>query len=256
MALKRTTEEARRYFKKLKYELLDEYTGCMVKMRYKCTNCNHISAISWNNISRGKRCPYCGKGQRKKKYTLEEVQKIFKDRGCELLEQEYKNNETPMQYKCKCGRTAKISLIGFKHQNQDCYYCGLEKNKKENHHGWIADRELKRENDLLRKRCYKALSSTLKACNRVKVGRTSDMLGYTPAELQEHVKSHPNWENVKDQEWHLDHIFPINAFLKHGIKDVKIINRLDNLQPLPGKENISKSDNYNEEEFLEWLEKR
>ena len=68
-----------------------------------------------------------------------------------------------------------------------------------------------------------------------------------------HIKSHPNWEKIKDQDWHLDHIFPLQAFLEHNIKDIKLINCLDNLQPLLGKENISKGDKYNKEQFLNWL---
>jgi hypothetical protein len=38
-------------------------------------------------------------------------------------------------------------------------------------------------------------------------------------------------------------------FLDHGILDLKIINALENLRPIPDPENISKADNYDEQEF-------
>jgi hypothetical protein len=82
------------------------------------------------------------------------------------------------------------------------------------------------------------------------------MLGYSPKQLQEHLKSHPNWQSVKNGKWHLDHIFPINAFKEHGIDDLKIINCLENLQPMEGRANISKGRKYNEKEFLDWLNKK
>ena len=53
--------------------------------------------------------------------------------------------------------------------------------------------------------------------------------------------------------WSIDHIFPIKAFVEHGITDMSIINSLDNLQPLLLSENISKSDKYCEKDFFTWL---
>lgn len=58
---------------------------------------------------------------------------------------------------------------------------------------------------------------------------------------------------VKDGEWHLDHVFPIAAFVENGIKDMAIINALDNLQPLEGRKNITKGDTYDRTVFFEWL---
>jgi (p)ppGpp synthase/HD superfamily hydrolase len=58
---------------------------------------------------------------------------------------------------------------------------------------------------------------------------------------------------LKDSNWHLDHIFPIQAFLDYGITDVKIINRLDNLQPLSQQQNHEKKDRYNKIAFESWL---
>lgn len=55
-------------------------------------------------------------------------------------------------------------------------------------------------------------------------------------QLQEHIKNHPNYENLKDVKWHIDHIFPITAFAKYNIRDISLINYLENLRPLRYKE--------------------
>lgn len=122
--------------------------------------------------------------------------------------------------------------------------CGLEKLRGSNHHNWVDDREKLKLDRTFRKRCYKALQSSLKATDKEKVGRTSDMLGYGPKELQEHITNHPNWDNVKDKRWHLDHIFPIEAFIQHKIYDLKLINCLENLRPITQRENNQKKDKY------------
>jgi len=250
--MKRNTDIAAQYFEQNGCELLDEYQGCMKKMKYRCS-CGNISSISWNNFTQGKRCGNCAKYGLSKKRSLAEVQKIFEERGCEFLDNEFKGIHYKHRYRCKCGQLAEITFAGFHHQNQYCHTCGLEKNKKEGHHAWIKDRKKKRENDLFRKKCYKALQSSLKATGQEKVGRTSDMLGYTPKQLQEHVQNHPNYPRVKDSNWHLDHIFPIEAFVEHGIGDIRLINALDNLQPITQAENNSKHAKYNKREFKKWL---
>ena len=45
------------------------------------------------------------------------------------------------------------------------------------------------------------------------------------------------------------------AFVRHGILDPKIINAMDNLQPLGWKENLQKHDQYDEVAFVEYLKK-
>ena len=122
-----------------------------------------------------------------------------------------------------------------------------------NHPRWIQDREKLRNENLFKKKCYKSLSTSLKALDKVKKKKTKELLGYTSQELQSHIESHPNWKNVKDYSWHLDHIYPIKAFVEKGITNLKIINHLDNLQPLLKSENLSKSCKYNKNDFEIWL---
>ncbi len=146
-------------------------------------------------------------------------------------------------------------MSGLKN-GQRCKQCGIAKQSGDKHHGWVADRAELRLRQLFRKKCYKALASTLAATGQAKVGHTSDWIGYGPKELQVHIESHLNWPRVKDKKWHLDHIFPIQAFLDHGITDAKIINSLDNLQPITQRENNIKKDRYNKSAFKAWIATR
>ena len=62
-----------------------------------------------------------------KKHTFEYVKQYFKDKGCELLEKEYKNSNTKMKYRCKCGNISEICFNNFKN-GQRCKKCsGNEK---------------------------------------------------------------------------------------------------------------------------------
>jgi hypothetical protein len=251
--LKRTTEEAADYFAKHGCKLIGEYQGAMTKMEYICS-CGEKGNTSWNNFTKGKRCGKCKKWGLAHKKSLKEIKKIFEERNCEFLDDWYGGIHTKHKYRCICGGIAEISFAGFYYQNQNCRDCGLEKNKKENHHMWRMDR-LKFESDkLFRKKMYKALRSTLLSFGKQKGGKTFDMLGYSPKELKEHICNHPNWKNAKDTNWHLDHIFPIQAFLDFNIYAPNIINALDNLQPLEGKQNISKNAKYDKIEFVKWLQ--
>jgi DNA-directed RNA polymerase subunit RPC12/RpoP len=62
----------------------------------------------------------------KLKFSYEHVKQIFADQGCELLDEEYKNARTPLNYRCSCGNTSKIVLDSFKRGNR-CRKCGFKK---------------------------------------------------------------------------------------------------------------------------------
>lgn len=252
--LKRTTEDVKIYFEEQGCKLLDEYRGCQIPMKYVC-QCGREAAGTWNNFSRGRRCGFCGSKGRTKKWTIKELQEFYQSQGCEFLETEYHHGWQLLLFKCRCGEEYRKSLHEFKEQPR-CWDCYMESRSGENHHAWEPDREKLKLKQLFKKKCYKALSSSLKATGKIKVGRTSDMLGYTPVQLQEYVTKHPNWESVKDKNWHLDHIFPIEAFVEYGIMDIRLINDLSNLQPILQSENNQKKDNYDKKEFEKWLESK
>lgn len=219
-------------------ELLCKYVNSRTKLVYRCL-CGNISTIRLNDFRRGRRCG-CGNKRNGDRYrmSIEEIQRIFAEQGCILLSKTYENNHVPVDYICKCGRQSRISVASFQ-AGRRCFECGKEKNRKP----WTKIKN--------RYKCM--LRIVLKSTGRKKNAKTFDMLGYGPKELWEHIESHPNWSKVKDVKWHIDHIFPITAFLNNNILDVKLINSLDNLQPLTEEENIRKRNKYDKEKFRNYL---
>lgn len=107
-----------------------------------------------------------------------------------------------------------------------------------------------------RKRLVKALTRCCEHMNMKKYDYTHNILGYSSDDLLKHLESFASWTELKDKKWHLDHIFPIKAFLDRGIKDIKLICCLENLQPISDSDNLSKSCKFDEKEFVEWLIKK
>jgi len=72
-------------------------------------------------------------------------------------------------------------------------------------------------------------------------------IGYSSSDLVRNIESKfsegMTWDNYG--EWHIDHKKPISAFIQEGITDPKVINALDNLQPLWAIENLKKGAKYN-----------
>jgi hypothetical protein len=120
----------------------------------------------------------------------------------------------------------------------------------------IKDRKAKRLNDAFCERCRLMVKRTLKMFDQTKIGRTEQVLGYGFADLKAHMESHENWDRAKKTEWHIDHIFPLKAFVEYGILDFALANCLENLQPMVGRENISKSAKYDRKTFEVWLESK
>jgi hypothetical protein len=99
------------------------------------------------------------------------------------------------------------------------------------------------------KRVYGMMERCYKEFNTDKKNKSHKVLGYSPAELLAHLQSFPDWDTLKHQKWHLDHKFPIIAFVHKGITDISIICQLDNLQPLSEEDNCSKNGTYDLIEF-------
>lgn len=89
-----------------------------------------------------------------------------------------------------------------------------------------------------------AVWQLLKERNINKTNKTFILLGYTIEELMNHLESlftdGMTWDNYG--EWHVDHKIPMNSFVFESVDDdgFKECWKLDNLQPLWGKDNLSK----------------
>ena len=90
-----------------------------------------------------------------------------------------------------------------------------------------------------------AIYTVLKENNLTKCGHYFDILGYSQQDLVNHLDKQlmegMTWENYG--EWHVDHKLPITSFNFTTVfdDDFKKCWALDNLQPMWGNENISKS---------------
>lgn len=238
--------EVSEIYQKHNCELLEDYQTLAMPMKFKC-KCGRIDRSAFAKFRRSPQCRTCSG---RHIYSYDEVVKLFHDNKCTLLETTYKNVHSKMKYKCTCGNVAKISLEKLK-SGQKCKKCGIRSGEKSGR--WNPDRELVRLNKTMAIRSLGYLKRILKLQGMKKDDHMVNLLGYTVTDLRNHITTHPNWDKVKDGKWHIDHIFPTKAFLEHGITDIKLINALDNLQPLSQKDNLVKSDKYNKKEFLAWI---
>jgi hypothetical protein len=229
-----------------------EYINNSQPLNYIC-DCGTQSHITLKKLLIGQRCNQCAKKKRaqsKRLLDLTEVQAIFAAEGYLLLESEYSHCLQPLKYRCPKGHVRKTSLVNFQRGHR-CQKCSVRSGS--NHYKWNPDRKQVEHNALVGKRCYNILHRCLRATQQTKTGRTSEILGYTTKDLCDHLESYPDWDVIKCTDWHLDHIFPIKAFIDYGVDDLSVINDLSNLKPCTKESNLLKNCHYNKKEFEIWL---
>jgi hypothetical protein len=153
---------------------------------------------------------------------------------------------------CPLGHEYITTLSGFNAGN-GCKICANLKNTGENNSSWNPDREQVKLNKTIWMRWRNLIRSGIVNPMRKNNQETKDLLGYTWDDLRKYLENHPNWKSIKNEKFQIDHISPVTAFHKFGIKDPKIICALDNLQPLLASENRKKWDYYDENKFKEYL---
>jgi hypothetical protein len=80
--------------------LTDKYVNSKTKLKLECSN-KHIYYASYSTIRANHKCPYC---YGCKKYTLEQVKILCKDRNFLVNDDTYISNGTKMHFIClKCG---------------------------------------------------------------------------------------------------------------------------------------------------------
>ena len=188
----------------------------------------------------------------RKKYTQEWYQKN-KEKVKQRSNLRYSNNRndinTKRREKYSSDDEYKEKLIELRkkyyNKNKELFYV---KSKK-----WVELNKDKR-NQISRKHynnhktlmiCRRLVKRTIKYFGTKKEKTTIEILGYSPIELKKHIENQftegMSWDNYG--EWHIDHIRPISSFDKN--EEPKIVNSLDNLQPLWAFDNLSKGNKYN-----------
>lgn len=221
------------------------------KLEYICS-CGNLAKTKFYIFNNGHKCIKCGGRERK---TINFVKCYFAEHGCDLLEDSYINIKTPMKFKCSCQEISTITFACFKISKR-CSPCGIKVRSGVHHTRYIKNREEAEWREKFRCKCQTLLKNTLLKLDINKKDHSYNLVGYTPYELKKHIESFPTWNELKNTDWHIDHIFPIAAFVDIGILDIKIINGLDNLQPLSQRDNLKKSCIYNKQDFIKWLNKK
>jgi hypothetical protein len=258
MGMRYTQEQIERIFTQQGCILKDQYQNNHTPVTFICV-CGTWSDIRVADFLMGHRCKICGDQNRMQKRTLkhEDIEKYFESQGCVLLSK-YTHHRIRLQYRCSCGNISTTLWHDFKAGHR-CEMCGHirtgQKLTGNANGGWKHDREAVWAKRNAQRRMGQLLRNCLKRLGRCKEERTSDILGYSPHELMAHIQAHWNWVNVDPNNYHIDHIFPIQAFIDHGISDPRIINALDNLRPCKPFDNLSKGDWYNEEHFVTYCQK-
>lgn len=108
----------RNYLKNEGYILLDsEYKNTKSKLNIKCPN-GHLEKITFDTFKRNVRCNKCSSN----KLTYDFVKYEFEKNGYILLETDYINNRTKMNFKCPKGHLGKITYNNFKkHKCSKCF---------------------------------------------------------------------------------------------------------------------------------------
>ena len=64
------------------------------------------------------------------KLSYEEIQKRFTDKGFVLLSETYENSKRKLEYRCKCGQVASITIDHLRDGKNACHKCAQEKSKQ------------------------------------------------------------------------------------------------------------------------------
>jgi hypothetical protein len=120
MIKKLSIEHVQEKYKELGLDLLDSvYFGAHTPMKYRC-DAGHVGKMRWANVQQGHGCVKCARG--KKKTLIQEVQEGFRRQGLTLLETEYVDSKTPMQYRCKAGHEGRM-MWGNVRSGAGCAQC-------------------------------------------------------------------------------------------------------------------------------------
>lgn len=116
--------------------------------------------------------------------------------------------------------------------------------KRENPEKMVKIRkdERVRRSDMPEWKSISFMRGSLRRCLKNKKDRTEAILGYTRHDLVKHLEllfeDGMSWDNYG--EWEIDHIVPVSWFVRYGVNDPRVVNKLNNLRPLWAFENRSR----------------
>jgi hypothetical protein len=130
-------------FQEKEYILIsDEYISAKTKLEYICSKHKEHGSqyITYNNIKCGFGCKYCGieRVADSKRLSFEEAKLVFDAHDMILLDQEYKNTETPLKYICKHHTEIGVQYMSLSNaRKQHCPHCNLIKGENKITHYFI-----------------------------------------------------------------------------------------------------------------------
>ena len=112
--------------------LSKEYISAKTKLEYICPDHEAYGSqyITYNNLKNGFGCRFCGfeRSSNSKRLSFEKVKDIFARHDMILLEQKYKNSNTPLQYICKHHQEFGIQYMALSNAyKQHCPHCNTIK---------------------------------------------------------------------------------------------------------------------------------
>lgn len=176
------------------------------------------------------------------------IRDIVIKKGFILLSEFYLTQKRTMELKCKRGHTFRITAPEV-HDLRKCPVCckptPVKRGKKKFDKQLLTPDQRK-----LKRRIYdhvKRTYSSMKLCN--------GGIGYDPScRVFMNLPNFDFWQkDATGTHWCVTHNFPIEAFICHGITDIKIINDVRNLRIVKRQTGSKKDAVWNERDFRRFL---
>lgn len=253
---KKTYEFVKEYFEKFGYKLItNNYINGEQLLDCQCSN-GHFDKKTYNNFHSGKRCQICyHQKQRERKITsINIIRNSFEKRNYKLITNEYLHGKQKLESICPRNHLY-ITTWSKWNIGYGCAKCAvIDHFHGPNNPSWNPDREAVKNNRKIWTAWRNNIRCGALGINKKSSAEVKKILGYDWSDLREHLQKHENWEKCK-HNFHVDHIFPVKAFLDYGIDDPKIVCALINLQPLLVEDNLKKNRKYDPSSFEEYLKK-
>ena len=226
-----------------------------------CRTCNDVKAVAlfWKGNDQCKQC-------KRKSYAFARAERQLKEELMYEEKQEKQKKKKVQRIRHKKKHTKKMSdetriyLKTYAKKNKDKVRAArrvwLKKNKdKVNayHRNYVRERRIHDPVFRTRAALRTRMNGAVKAAGlHKKCDSTINLLGISPSGLNKWLESQFTegmaWENRS--EWHIDHRVPCTAFDLTVPEQQRICFWYKNLQPMWAKDNIQKSNTYDEEDKL------